>query len=75
MMLYLDCKEGNEVHVYCILFGDPTTGFSLYGPFGSINGARAWARDTFGSQMNWWVDEITDPSDAVFDDPVDPAQH
>jgi hypothetical protein len=46
--------------MYVIINGDPFGGFSITGPFDSVDEATTWAEDA-GNLGSWWVTELEAP--------------
>jgi hypothetical protein len=44
--------------VFCVIAGDPSSGFEVYGPFESRRTAVAWA---WGNVRDWWEVEVRAP--------------
>ena len=44
--------------MFCVIAGDPISGFMVYGPFDNSDDATEWATDNIAYELNFWVTEL-----------------
>lgn len=47
-----------DTFTFCVIAGDPISGFTVYGPFSTVSDATDWAIDNIAHALNFWVTEL-----------------
>lgn len=47
-----------DTFTFCVIAGDPISGFTVYGPFSTGSDATDWAIDNIAHDLNFWVTEL-----------------
>jgi hypothetical protein len=47
---------------HVVMYGNPAIGFSLVGPFDTVDEANEWADDNATREYDWWILPIAEPT-------------
>ena len=47
-----------DTESFCVIAGDPVSGFIVYGPFAHSDDATEWGIDNVAHDLSFWVTEL-----------------